>query len=351
MPRQIHQMLPFFGYGDAIGNHALALRRVLREWGYASEIFAEVWEPRLKGECHPYQAYRAFSHPDNVLILHYSVGGQVNRFVMNPPDRVVLYYHNITPPHFSYAVNGDLARHLQEAQRDLPRLIEKASAIADSPFSQQELERIGLRVLGVVPPILSFEHLQPSHPNRAESNGTMWLHVGRLAPNKCIHDTIKAFYFYHTWIERCSRLLLVGSAEGMQEYVDALQRLVARLGLQDAVIFTGRVEDVGAYYQMADVYISMSEHEGFCIPLVEAMHCDVPVIAYASTSVPFTLGEAGVLIRRKEYPVIAEIAHEVVTNDALRARLINCQRERAAAFAPDVVRDELRKCLDKVSDS
>ena len=350
MPRQIHQILPFFGYGDAIGNHALGLRRVLREWGYPSEIFAEVWEPRLAKECHPYHTYREFSHPDNLLILHYSVGGQVNRFVLNLPDRVVIYYHNITPPHFFYAVNGDLARRLQEARRDLPLLVEKASAIADSPDNQRELESIGFRVLGVVPPLLSFEYSQSSHTIRFEltsdQSETTWLHVGRLAPNKCIHDVIKSFYYYHTWIAPRSRLLLVGTADGMQEYVDALQRLVSRLGLEGAVIFTGRVEQVGHYYQMADVYVSMSEHEGFCIPLVEAMRYGVPVLAYASTGVPSTMGDAGVLILRKEYPAVAEIAHEVITNDSLRARLVKSQRDRLAAFAPEVVRDQLRKCLD-----
>lgn len=350
-PRAIHQILPYFGYADAIGNLALMLRRVLREWGYPSEIFAEVWEPRLAKECRPHYAYRQFSHSDNLLILHYSVGGQVNQFVLNLPDRVVIYYHNITPAHYFYAVNGDLARRLEEARRDLPLFVEKAFAIADSPFNQHDLEQMGFRVLGVVPPIFSLEHMPSSRLTQIDltwdNSETRWLHVGRLAPNKCIHDIVKAFYFYHTWITPRSRLLLVGTIEGMQEYVDALHRLVARLGLDDAVVFTGRVENVKHYYQMADVYISMSEHEGFCIPLIEAMRCDVPVLAYASTSVPSTLGDAGVLVRRKEYPIIAEIAHEVIANDSLRTRLVSRQRERLAAFAPDVVRAQFRECLDR----
>ena len=353
MPRQVHQILPFFGVGDAIGNHALGLQCVLREWGYQSEIFAEVWEPRLAGKCRPYHAYRQSSHPDNLLILHYSVGAQANQFVLSLPDRVVIYYHNITPPHFFYAVNGDLARRLHEARRDLRLWRGRASAIADSPYNQAELEQMGFRVLGVAPPILSFEHLSTTRVTQAgltsAKSEITWLHVGRLAPNKCIHDIIKAFYYYHTWITPRSHLLLVGTAEGMDVYVDALHRLVIRLDLEAAVVFTGRVEDVGPYYQMADVYVSMSEHEGFCIPLVEAMRYGVPVLAYASTGIPSTMGDAGVLIEQKEYPVIAEIAHEVITNDSLRTRLVKCQRERLAAFAPDVVRDEFRKCLDLAS--
>ena len=94
----------------------------------------------------------------------------------------------------------------------------------------------------------------------------------------------------------------------------------------------------------------MSEHEGFCIPLVEAMRYGVPVLAYASTGIPSTMGDAGVLIEQKEYPVIAEIAHEVITNDSLRTRLVAGQRDRLAEFAPSVVREQLRQCLDLAFD-
>ncbi|MBI5652661.1 MAG: glycosyltransferase [Chloroflexi bacterium] len=343
--RAIHQLLPFFSRGDAIGNLALATREVLRAWGFQSEIFAELWEPVLAKECRPLEVYR--SRPDNLLILHYSVGGQSNRFVLNVPDRVVVWYHNITPPRFFYAVNGDLARRLQDARRDLALLANKATAMADSAFNQDELTQIGFRVLGVVPPILSFDHLRASDTMREARAASNWLCVGRIAPNKCIHDIIKAFYFYHARIQPDSRLWLVGSDEGMAEYARALTRLVARLSLDDAVVFAGRVDRVGDYFRNADIYISMSEHEGFCIPLVEAMHCDIPILAYASTGVPDTLGGVGVLIREKNYSMIAELAHQIISDTSLRARLIARQRERLAAFAPEIVRAHLRACLER----
>lgn len=361
MFRQIHQILPTLAYGDAIGNQVLELRRLLREWGYTSEIFAEHWHSRLAGECHPYEEYRRYSHPDNLLILHYSIGGAVNRFVLGLPDHRVLYYHNITPAHFFYRVNGEMARWLSEARQDLALFANNTPALAASPYNQQELEGLGFRVLGSAPYILTFEQLDSGATSagaakirqRFGKSGTIdWLFVGRLVPNKCIHDIIKTFYYYHKWIESNSRLVLVGSGEGAESYVADLYRLVTRLGLDGVVIFAGHhaaADGLAAFYRMADVYISMSEHEGFCIPLIEAMHFDIPVVAFASTGVPYTMGNAGVLFRRKDYPLIAETVHEIITNQPLRERLVTVQRARVDTFAPEKTRAQFRACLEALS--
>jgi L-malate glycosyltransferase len=358
MPRQIHQMLPTVHSGDAIGNLVFDLRSLFRDWGYVSEIFAETWDRRFSKACHSYKEYKRFCHPDNILLLHYATGGQVNRFVENVPDRVILQYHGLTPAHFFYWVNGTLAHELLGARRDLEALGGRFPAISDSIYNQQELESMGFQVLGVVPPILSFDHLDPEpsatgtgQPQRGpEKLDTVdWLHVGRLVPNKCIHDVIKCFYYYHTWITPRSRLFIVGSGREMQPYIDELRQLVARLGLNESVILTGHVENPARFYQLADVYISMSEHEGFCIPLVEAMRYDVPVFAYASTAIPYTLGDAGVLFHHKEYSLIAEMVHQVVTDDSLKKNLIRRQRARLAAFAPNIARAQLRECLERAS--
>lgn len=361
MFRQIHQILPTLAYGDAIGNQALELRRLLHKRGYASEIFAEHWHPRLASECHPYEEYRRFSHPDNLLILHYSIGGAVNRFVLGLPDRRVIYYHNITPAHFFYRVNGEMARWLEEARRDLVLFASNTPALAASPYNQQELEALGFKVIGIAPYILTFEQLEFGAASagaakirqRFGKSGTVdWLFVGRLVPNKCIHDIIKTFYYYHTWIVPNSRLVLVGSGEGAESYVADLYRLVTRLGLDGAVVFTGHhaaADGLAVFYQMADLYLSMSEHEGFCIPLIEAMHFDIPVVAFASTGVPYTMGDAGVLFQRKEYPIIAEVVHEIFENRSLRERLVTVQRARLDAFAPEKARARFRACLDALS--
>jgi glycosyltransferase involved in cell wall biosynthesis len=356
MAQQIHQILPTLAFGDAIGNLVLELARLLREWGYESEIFAERWDPRLAGQCRPYEEYRRYSRPDNVLILHYSIGGASNEFAMGLPDRVILYYHNITPARYFYRTNGQTAHALEQALRALPKY-SRLLAIADSPFNGQELESLGFRVIGVVPPLLSLGGLDASLESPAASvlrrrfgnrGTTDWLHVGRLAPNKCIHDIIKAFYYYSQWIDPKSRLLLVGTTDSLQAYVDELYHLVTKLRLDGKVVFTGHVESLGLFYQMSNLYISMSEHEGFCIPLVEAMCHDVPVVAYASTSVPSTLGGAGVLVHAKDYAAIAEMSHEIISNTVLRERLVRGQRERLVEFEPERTRARMRELIQSL---
>ncbi len=355
-PRQIHQMLPYVAPGDAIGNLALEIRQALHEWGYSSAIFAEHWDPRLANVCHSYRTYRRFSHPDNLLILHYSTGGQVNRFVLQIPDRVILYYHNITPAHYFDQANGALAQELRQARRDLANVAGRFPAICDSLYDQRELEEMGFQTLGVTPPLFSCSRPEAeSDRHDAElarlrsqkENSVDWLHVGRLAPNKCIQDVIRAFYYYHTWIRPRSRLFLVGSGTDTVPYVDELRGLISRLELGESVIFTGHVNRVEPFFSSADVYVTMSEHEGFCIPLVEAMRFDVPILAYASTGIPDTVGDAGVLVRAKAFPIIAEIAEQMIADLSFRQRLIKGQRNRLVAFAPDAVRAQFQACLDR----
>ncbi|CAG0995481.1 hypothetical protein ANRL3_03090 [Anaerolineae bacterium] len=359
MPRAIHQILPFFAYGDAIGNQALELRRLIRELGIRSDIFAENWDWRLRRECLPYREYDFVSQPDNLLILHYSTSGQVVQYVSGLHDRVVLYYHNITPPDFFYWFNGELASELDEARQKLIAFAANVPAIAASPYNAQELQKLGFRVLGIAPYVLRLEQLDQGLAGRGAAEITQrytdarmsdWLYVGRIAPNKCVHDVIKAFYYFHKWITTSSRLFLVGSAAGAEEYVKTLKQLIESLDLGHAVIFAGHFdasEGLGAFYQLANLYVSMSEHEGFCIPLLEAMHYQLPVMAYAVTGVPWTLGKAGVSITRKNYPMIAQVAYEVLTNAELKTNLLQRQHTRLADFAPARVRDQIRHCLEE----
>lgn len=355
---QVHQVLPFLAYGDAIGNQVLEVRCLLRECGFVSEIFAENWDPRLAKECRSFEEYHRFSHRDNLVILHYSIGGEVNRWIASLPDRVVIYYHNITPAHFFYWVNGHMARQCAEARRDLQALAGKVPAIAASPFNAEELVGMGFQVIGVAPYILNFEKLDAGLSSQGAADIlrrfvkpdlVQWLYVGRLVPNKCIEDVIKSFYYYHAWINSHSRLLLIGTGLGFEQYVEQLNHLAHRLELDQAIEFAGHygaADGLAAFYKSANLYVSMSEHEGFCIPLIEAMYYNLPVLAYASTGVPYTLDGAGVLVRQKEFPTIAEMAHEILTNEVLRARLVQTQRARLGAFAPEMARAQLCACVN-----
>ncbi len=359
--RAVHQITPYLGYGDAVGNQVLGLRDLLREWGYTSDIFTEGAHPQLGREGRYYRDYLRFSHPNNLLILHYCGGGDYYRFAQTLPDHLVLYYHNLTPAHFLYRYNGEMARALSESRRDLGNLVRRMPAIAASPYNQLELEGIGFRVVGQAPYLLTFDKLDEGvHSDSArhlrerfdKTDSHDWLYVGRLVPNKCVEDIIKAFYYYHTRIVPQSRLLLVGAGDGMEAYVAELERLTARLKLSEVVVFAGHYgarDGLGVFYQMADLYVCMSEHEGFCIPLVEAMHYDLPILAYAATGVPYTMGDDGVLVHRKDYPLIAEWAYEVIANDDLRLHLIAGQRKRLSAFAPEQACLQFQACLEALA--
>jgi glycosyltransferase involved in cell wall biosynthesis len=354
--RAIHQALPTLGYGDAIGNQVLHIQELLCARGYASEVFAERWDPRYADRCKPYTDYAQHSHAQNLLLLHYSTGGEINDWARYQPDRLGLLYHNITPPHFFAGVNDAQAERVADA-RDKLGEFKAYPAIADSPYNQLELEALGFRVLGVVPPVMDLAKLDAelSSPGAKQIDTLFgkrdtidWLFVGRHVPNKCLHHIIKAFYCFHTFIQPQSRLLFVGNSDGMQPYLDMLYNTVTQLGLDGSVVFAGRVADgLAAFYKMADLYISMSEHEGFCVPLVEAMHYDVPILAYDSTNVPFTLGNAGVLVKHKDYRLIAELAHEMTSNADLRNQIIKTQRARLPAFAPEHVASQLFVCLER----
>ncbi len=358
----IHQALPHFAYGDAIGNQVLELRRLIRALGLPSEIFAESWDPRLRAECLPYREYACARRPENLLILHYSTGSQLLEQVTHLPDRVVLYYHNITPPDFFYWVNGELAFELRDAQVRLESFANKMPAFAASPYNADELRKLGFRVLGIAPYVLQLDQLAQGLTSHGATQITQqyanvrmsdWLYVGRIVPNKCVHDLIKAFYYFHKWITPSSRLFLVGSPAGADEYARMLQQLIQELDLGRAVIWAGPAsasEGLGAFYRLAKLYVSMSEHEGFCIPLLEAMHYDLPVMAFAATGVPLTLSGAGVALTAKNYPMIAEIANEIISNPEFRMRLVERQRARLADFAPAWAREQIRQCLRAAMD-
>ena len=170
--------------------------------------------------------------------------------------------------------------------------------------------------------------------------------VGRLSPNKRFEDIILTFYHIKKFVRPDARLLLVGSVQKMTPYFEFLQALVSRLGLSD-VVFTGHVStsQLVAYYQCASVYLSMSEHEGFCVPLLECMHFGVPVVAYKAAAVPETLGGSGILVTDKNYVAVAELVGLLVEDGGLRDQVVARQRERLCDFLPEKVEPRVEELL------
>ncbi len=330
---KIHQMLSALSYGDAIGNEALRIQSILRGRGFESEIFAEAVHPEMAGLARKLWDYRRVSHPDNVLILHFSIGAGVSTYAYHLPDRLLLIYHNITPANWFTEFHPHLVGLCYHGRRELAAFTDRISlALGDSEFNRAELEGMGFRPTGVLPLLLNHSQFEmPPNPvvlHLFEDDKTNFLFVGRVLPNKRFEDLIKVFCIYQRYIDPDSRLLLVGESHGFERYFDALMRLVDDLALED-VVFTGHVDtdNLVAYYMVADVFLSMSEHEGFCAPLLEAFRFGLPVMSFDAGAVAETLGGAGVLVREKRFEEIAEMAHLLVHNENLRRRVVQRQFE------------------------
>ena len=294
-------MLATLGYGDAIGHEVLGIQRVLRAAGYESEIFVQTADHRLEDLTQDYRDLPDASHPDNILIHHFSIGSRASRVAYALPDRMALVYHNITPPQYFVDIHKPLIRLCYLGRRELALYKTRCDlALGDSEYNRQELEAIGFPTTGVLPVVPDFSHLSgpPNfmHAGQFDDGWVNVLFVGRMIPNKKIEDVIRIFHAYKTWFNPRSRLLLVGAHSGFERYLSMLYQFISDIGASD-VHFLGHVsnEELTAYYELADVFLCASEHEGFCVPIVEAFHMGVPVLAYAATAVPATMDGAGVL--------------------------------------------------------
>jgi glycosyltransferase involved in cell wall biosynthesis len=330
---RIHQVLATLGYGDAIGHEVLGIQEVLRRKGYESEIFVESADYRLEPLTRDYRELVDFSHPDNLLIHHFSLGSKASRTAFALPDRMALIYHNITPPEYFVGVHRTLARQCFGGRRELRAYADRSDlALGDSEFNRQDLEQLGFPRTAVLPVVPGFAHLelQPDGlvADQFDDAWTNIVFVGRVIANKKIEDLIRFFHAYHTTFNARSRLLIVGAHGGFERYLASLNQLTARLGLHD-VHFVGHVTDEAlvAYYEIADLFLCASEHEGFCVPIVESFYMEVPVIAYAATAVPATMDGAGVLYDDKDPVHVAALIDAVVSNCPVQEAIVAGQLE------------------------
>jgi glycosyltransferase involved in cell wall biosynthesis len=345
----VHQVLTSLGYGDAIGHEVLGIQRVLRAAGYESEIFVEAVDPRLEDVTRDHLELPRASHPDNILIHHFSIGSRASRLAYALPDRMVLVYHNITPPKYFVDVHPVLVQQCFFGRRELGFFASRCDlALGDSEYNRQELGAAGFPRTDVLPVIPDFSHLAllPDDVNTKwfDDHWVNLLFVGRVIPSKRIDDVIRWFHAYKRWFNPRSRLLLVGSHTGFEHYVLMLHDFIARLGVSD-VHLQGHVsnEELVAYYNVADVFVCASEHEGFCVPLIEAFHMAIPVIAYAAAAVPATMDGGGLLVQTKDPLAVAGLVNELVTNTTLQDRVLANQddaleRLRRRDFAATLLR-------------
>jgi L-malate glycosyltransferase len=353
----VHQVLATLGYGDAIGHEVLGIQRTLEAAGYESSIFVETADPRLEHLTLDYRDMVGRITDQDVLIHHFSIGSRASRTAYALPGRMALVYHNITPPEYFIGVHKDLVKLCFRGRRELTAYVARCElALGDSEYNRLELEALGFPANGVLPVVPDFTHLDVV-PDRALAGGfdddwTNVMFVGRVIPNKKFEDVIRAFHVYRTRHNPRARLLLVGSYSGFEKYLELLTALVARLGTPD-VHFLGHVsnEELSALYDVADLFLCASEHEGFCVPIVEAFYKRVPVLAYAATAVPATMDGGGVLYDTRAPAEIARVMEAILSDAALEQAIVESQdaaldRLRRKDFAGTLLR-YVRQVLER----
>ena len=355
---RIIQLLPTISFGDAVSNDALAIRRMLTEMGCDTALYAEHIEPRLSGEgILPREDMGEVADSD-LLIYHGSTGDPLNLKVPGIGGRKILRYHNITPSHFFSGYSRYAEVLTATGRREMRELAGAFDyGMADSDYNRRDLREMGYRCpIDVCPVAISFEDYdrEPDQEvlDRYRDDGwTNLLFVGRITPNKKQEDVIRAFHYYHRYFNSRSRLFLVGNPAGMQVYRGQLERYAAKLGLAEHVVFSGQISfrAILAYYRLADVFVCMSEHEGFCVPLVEAMHFGVPIVAYAAAAVPETLGGGGLLLRDRDPVEAAAAIDRILRDDRLREKAAAEQKRMLGVFRYENVRERLKECLGRVT--
>lgn len=352
----INQWAPAAHDGDAVGDSARRVRTLLRERGHASDLFAITIDETLRGEVRP------FSDPDSrrgdVTILHFAVPSPMSEALAALPRGRVLQYHNVTPPRFFAPHHPEIFRLAKLGREELAALAGRVDlALGDSEYNRRELEALGFENTGVFPIAVDVGRLRtearlPALERVLDDGLANVLFVGRIAPNKRIEDHVRLAEQYKRYVDTEYRFIFVGRTDAAPRYHAAVRALIERYRMPpDRFLFPGPVSaaELVTYYRTAHVYLSLSEHEGFCVPLVEAMAADVPVLAYDAAAAPETLGGAGVCFAPKDLEHAAELLGMLVYDDDLRAKVIAGQRRRVADFGPAAVGRRIDRLLRRLA--
>jgi len=342
-----------FTKGDAISNEAVALQKIFRSWGFASEIFCEPHRvlPEMRSRSLDVALAKNTFKPEDIAVLHLSIGSAVNDIFTSLKCRRAIIYHNMTPPVFFRGIQEEIARDLEWGRQQAKNLAGSAEVVmAVSKFNACELNDMGYERVEILPLVIDFSFVRQK-PDRAVLRGLddgkiNVIFVGRGVPNKRIEDLLSAFHYFRQTVEKNSRFIHVGSYTGVERYQALIQAQARRLCIENCV-FTGSVPqaELTAYYQGAHLFLCMSEHEGFCIPLIESMAHDLPVMAYKAAAVPETLAGAGVMFAEKRWDYAAEMMGRLAQDKNLRAKIIAGQRERLRRYESNNLAAELKKIL------
>jgi glycosyltransferase involved in cell wall biosynthesis len=332
----IHQFVPMLHAGDAVGRHTAALQALLAERGFASEIYVELDDPETADRTRPAAAYPGEAAPGDVVVYQFATASDLAGLLAARPEALIVNYHNVTPPELFAPWDNTLARHQVRALGELAQLAGRAVlGVAVSEWNRADLVAAGYAATAVVPPLVDLPAAAPSGGGggRPRHPGGRWLAVGRLAPNKSVEDILAALLLTRAGPDPLAELTVIGKP-AVPAYAEALRSYAAELGIAAAVHFVGHVDDdaLARAYAGADVLLVTSEHEGFCLPVVEAMARDLPVVAYRQGALPEVLGDAGVLVDEKDPATLTEAVRRLGADAGWRAAVVAAGRARLAAL-------------------
>ncbi len=334
----IHHFVPVLHRGDAVGRHTLRLREATRARGFRSEIYVDTVDEETADETLPVLSYPDAAEGGDVAVYQFATASAMAPWLAGRSETLVVNYHNITPPDLMAPWDNHLALGQLRAQGDLRLLAPRtALAVADSAYNRAHLAGAGFATTAVVPPSAALDPA-PAAPRgtraaagRPGPSGARWLAVGRVSPNKALENTVAALAVARAHADPGATLQIIGKP-ATDSYVAALHRYVAEMGLGSAVTFAGHAGDatVAAAYADADVLVVTSEHEGFCVPVVEAMSAGLPVVAFDRGALPEVLGGAGALVSDKDPYALAAAIAALLADAPRRSTLGEAARRRLA---------------------
>lgn len=354
--KRIIQMVDSLNYGDAIGNHAVAISRKLSALGITNTICVNYADPRLEQYATLISDYH--EEADDIVIYHLCTGSSLSNKVMDLHCKVIINYHNITPPSFFSDYGRRYYDGAMQGYKEARMLAERADyVVTPSEYNKSEMIKLGYKCpIDVVPIIIKFDDYQQTPDENVlntyrntDSDYKNIIFVGRIVPNKRQEDLLKDFCYYQKYYHEKSRLFIIGNYVNMELYYLQLKKYIKNIKLQN-VIFPGHISfsELLAYYRASDLFLCESEHEGFCVPLVEAMYFKVPLIAYASSAIPDTVGDAGLLLQKKNPAYTASLMNELLSNPQEIKSMQQRQTERLKCFDENVVFDKLMQVINEL---
>jgi len=352
----VEQFLPAYHYGDAIGNSANSLHRFLLEQGIGSRIVAMTIDESLKDQAVFFRDYNDNPTPDSLKILHFAIPSELTDFFLQVGGKKAMIYHNITP-HYFFADDSDhLVRFTYEGRKHLERLKDCFDlSIAVSNYNAGDLHALDFRNVRVSPLMVNLGDYDTPHSQAyydlMKDERKNIIFVGRITPNKKIEDLVKVLFFYKKYLSPAIRLIVAGSTRTLPRYFHAVRDMASRFYLSsEDIMFTGHIpfEELLSVYRLGDVFLSMSEHEGFCLPLIESAYFQVPVVAYDAGAVSETLEGSGLVFKEKDYDMVAGLVEQTLNDDPLRERLKQLQTFRIRKYIEDSGPEKLLALLTDV---